>query len=85
MKKCSECNDWGCALRNYQTDECTVGRYETCTTTAYTLENRNSQYKQLRKLADAMYYAAFNMTTDASQLRKAMEEYHQFVIHCKED
>ncbi len=39
------------------------------------------------KLADAMYYAAQNMTTDASRLRKAMEEYHQFIIHdyCKKE
>ena len=43
--------------------------------------------EKLKKLADAMYYAAFNLTTDASLLRKAMNEYHQFVIHkyCKEE
>ena len=33
------------------------------------------------KLADAMYNAAFNMTTDASLLSKAMEDYYQFIIH----
>jgi hypothetical protein len=33
------------------------------------------------KLADAMYYAAFNITTDASTLRKAMDEYRQFIIY----
>jgi hypothetical protein len=33
------------------------------------------------KLADAMYYAAQYLTTDASRLHKAMEEYHQFIIH----
>ena len=32
------------------------------------------------KLADAMYYAAQYLTTDASRLHKAMEEYHQFII-----
>lgn len=32
------------------------------------------------KLADAMYYAAQNLTTDASRLRNAMDEYHQFII-----
>ena len=37
--------------------------------------------EKLKKLADAMYYAAFNLTTDASLLRKAMEEYHQFLIY----
>ena len=43
--------------------------------------------KEIKKLADAMYYAAFNLTTDASLLRKAMKEYHQFIIHeyCKEE
>jgi len=34
----------------------------------------------IRKLADAMYYAAQYLTTDASRLRKAMDEYHQFII-----
>jgi hypothetical protein len=36
--------------------------------------------KKLKKLADAMYYAAQYLTTDASRLHKAMEEYHQFII-----
>lgn len=34
--------------------------------------------KNLIRLADAMYYAG---QTDASQLHKAMEDYHQFVIN----
>lgn len=33
------------------------------------------------ELADAMYHSAQNLTTDASRLHKAMEEYHQFIIH----
>ena len=37
--------------------------------------------EKIKKLADAMYYAAFNLTTDASLLRKAMDEYHQFIIY----
>jgi len=37
--------------------------------------------KEIKKLADAMYYAAFNLTTDTSLLRKAMNEYHQFIVH----
>lgn len=39
------------------------------------------------KLADGMYYAAQYLTTDASRLRKAMDEYHQFIIndYCKEE
>lgn len=36
--------------------------------------------KAIVKLANAMYYAAQNLTTDASRLHKAMEEYRQFVI-----
>jgi len=45
------------------------------------------ELKEIKKLADAMYYAAFNLTTDASLLREAMKEYHQFIIHeyCKEE
>lgn len=45
-----------------------------------TLDEVNPKIEKLKKLADAMYNAAQNMTTDASRLRKAMEEYHQFVI-----
>ena len=37
--------------------------------------------KKAIKLADAMYYAAQCLTTDASRLHKAMEEYHHFVIN----
>lgn len=42
--------------------------------------------EKLKKLADAMYYAAQHLTTDASRLHKAMDEYHKFIIHeCKEE
>lgn len=37
--------------------------------------------EKIKKLADAMYYAAQHLTTDASRLHKAMEDYHQFIIH----
>lgn len=37
--------------------------------------------KNLIRLADAMYYAGQHLTTDANQLHKAMEDYHQFVIN----
>lgn len=37
--------------------------------------------EKLMKLADAMYYAAQYLTTDASRLHKAMDEYHKFIIH----
>lgn len=35
----------------------------------------------LKRHADAMYNAAQNLTTDTSQLHKAMEDYHQFIIN----
>lgn len=37
--------------------------------------------EKLMKLADTMYYAAQNLTTDASRLHKAMDEYHKFIIY----
>ena len=40
-----------------------------------------AKLEKIKKLADAMYYAAFNITTDASLLKKAMDEYHQFIIN----
>ena len=46
-----------------------------------TLDEVNPKIEKLKKLADAMYYAAQQMSTDASRLRKAMEEYHQFIIN----
>lgn len=39
--------------------------------------------QKLKKLADGMYQAAHYLTTDASHLRKAMDEYHQFIIQNK--
>ena len=36
---------------------------------------------RMKKLADGMYYAAQYLTTDASGIRKAMEEYHKFIIY----
>ena len=41
----------------------------------------NEKLKYIKKLADAMYYAAQYLTTDASRLHKAMDEYHQFIIN----
>lgn len=41
----------------------------------------DKKLKQLQRLADAMYSAAQYLTTDASRLHKAMEEYRQFIIH----
>lgn len=36
---------------------------------------------KIRRLADAMYYEAQNLTTDASRLHKAMQDYRNFVIY----
>ena len=36
---------------------------------------------RMKKLGQAMYDAAQYLTTDASRLRKAMEEWHQFIIY----
>ena len=37
--------------------------------------------REIKELADAMYYTAQQMTTDASRLHGAMEKYRQFVIN----
>ena len=37
--------------------------------------------EKIKKLADDMYREALTLTTDASGLRKAMAEYHQFLIN----
>ena len=37
--------------------------------------------EKIKSLADKMADTAFNMTTDASLLKKAMDEYHQFIIN----
>ena len=48
------------------------------------LKNYDTPDKKLKKLADNMYRAAQYLTTDASQLRKCMEEYHKYVISLQE-
>lgn len=41
---------------------------------------------KLKELADKMYYAAQYLTTDASKLRKAMDDYWHYVVYeLKED
>ena len=37
--------------------------------------------QELKRLADAMYDAAQYLTTDASRLHKAMDDYRQFIIN----
>ena len=48
---------------------------------AFQVKETEPKLQKLMQLADAMYTAAQNLTTDASRLHKAMEEYHQFVIN----
>lgn len=36
---------------------------------------------KIKSLADKMSDTAFNITTDASLLKKAIDEYHQFIIY----
>ena len=47
----------------------------------YGYEQAEKDYAKLKELADNMYSAAQYLTTDASQLHKAMEEYHKFVCY----
>lgn len=48
---------------------------------AFQMKEAGAKLQKLKKLADAMYRAAQYLTTDASHLRKAMDEYHQFIIN----
>ncbi len=48
---------------------------------AFQMKETEPKLQKLKRLADAMYTAAQLLTTDASHLRKAMEEYHQFIIY----
>lgn len=48
---------------------------------AFQMKETAPKLQKLKKLADAMYRAAQYLTTDASHLRKAMDEYHQFIIN----
>ena len=48
---------------------------------AFQVKETEPKQQKLKKLADAMYHAAQYLTTDASHLRKAMDEYHQFIIN----
>lgn len=48
---------------------------------AFQVKETEPKLQKLKKLADAMYTAAQYLTTDAPYLRKAMDEYHQFIIN----
>ena len=50
---------------------------------AFQMKETEPKLQKLKKLADGMYRAAQYLTTDASHLSKAMEEYHQFIIQNK--
>ena len=50
---------------------------------AFQMKETEQKLQKLKKLADGMYHAAQYLTTDASHLRKAMDEYHQFIIQNK--
>lgn len=50
---------------------------------AFQMKETEPKLQKLKKLADAMYRAAQYLTTDTSHLRKAMDEYDQFVIQNK--
>lgn len=50
---------------------------------AFQMKETEPKLQKLKKLADGMYHAAQYLTTDASYLCKAMEEYHQFIIQNK--
>lgn len=42
---------------------------------------KDEKLKKLKSLADNMYYHMQNLSTDLTPLRKAMEDYHNFIIH----
>lgn len=44
-------------------------------------EQAEKDYTKLKELADNMYSAAQYLTTDASRLRKAMEEYYNYIVY----
>lgn len=50
---------------------------------AFQMKETEPKLQKLKKLADGMYHAAQYLTTDASHLRKAMDEYQQSIIQNK--
>lgn len=44
-------------------------------------EYKNAKMEKLRRLADEMYFRMQTLSTDLRPLRKAMEDYHNFIIH----
>lgn len=44
-------------------------------------EYKNAKMEKLKRLADEMYFRMQTLSTDLRPLRKAMEDYHDFIIH----
>ena len=44
-------------------------------------EYKNAKMEKLRRLADEMYFRMQTLSTDLRPLRKAMDDYHNFIIH----
>ena len=42
---------------------------------------KNMKLDKMRRLADEMYFRMQTLSTDLRPLRKAMEDYHDFIIH----
>ena len=42
---------------------------------------KNEKLDKLKNLADEMYFRMQTLSTDLRPLRKAMEDYHNFIIH----
>ena len=42
---------------------------------------KNEKLDKLKRLADEMYFRMQTLSTDIRPLRKAMEDYHNFIIH----
>ena len=37
--------------------------------------------EKIKRLADDMYYKMAHLTSDTRPIRKAMEDYHSFIVH----
>ena len=42
---------------------------------------KNEKMEKMRRLADEMYFRMQTLSTDLRPLRKAMEDYHNFIIN----
>ena len=42
---------------------------------------KNEKLDKLKRIADEMYFRVQTLSTDPRPLRKAMEEYHKFIIN----